>query len=870
MIVHNDARMRDGGHIIQETLDSVAPYITSWVIVDAGSDDGTQDLVRNHMARLGVPGGLYERPWRTAGEIYTEAINLAQSHGDFIWVVNTDEVLVGTPDFEQLSADAYALRCRNDDTTSWRTQLFRSGLRWRYEGVILESATCDDRYVTERLEGQYHLEAHQRGGRVRPKPARDVGLLATEVQRNPENLDAVLLLAESCFEKGNFADARRWYAQRIQMGSVSATEESFLLLYRLALSMHQTGEPWQDVQDAYLRAWELRPTRAEPLYAIACRYRQERQYDLGYQFAQRATAIPFPDEDKVIPDPSIYTWRSADEQAVCASWIGKQHEAFALCRSVLARSNLYDQDRLRVAANRDFGVPAMIEAASQYPDALVNSMIGGTRAADVTVTLVAGSNRSITEMSLNSFLNCCTDVSKVGRFVVVDAGLSSQDRQILHERYPFLEIVDRGAHDVHLGEIRALVDGRFWLHLGQGWQFFAPEALVTRLTAVLGAETLVVQVGVNFVDAGELNGQCALENAVRRTPQAGRYVLSDVVASGPAMFDTARLNLIGGVNSAAPEPIAELRRRAATAGLRTASLDEVLCIRSSAPAATSVTEVVAPTADSGPKIHRFCVTHTEPLIPQSWYDDCIALGEYQPDSVSHISQLDQFWHRARPLAFGAAGSYGLPAAIDKLANDADLIEIAMYRKKILLSPEGRPGSHPRSRELSVRECVEMTDLASPIMPPSDSGFLVSQPIYAEHGLMGLYAGYHPFQDLLDYTSIAIELGLLTHQSALEFFAGKVVIPGGTEFGIFPRSWLVSTLPKLEQVSREFLRRFGNRVKEYDVFQVRAVGFLSECLGSFLLVRHLMARYSNNIPADVFGYMTCVVEEGLSYYAGVAG
>jgi hypothetical protein len=39
------------------------------------------------------------------------------------------------------------------------------------------------------------------------------------------------------------------------------------------------------------------------------------------------------------------------------------------------------------------------------------------------------------------------------------------------------------------------------------------------------------------------------------------------------MFDTTRLDRAGGL-----DPIAELGQRAAAAGLRTASLDEVLCI----------------------------------------------------------------------------------------------------------------------------------------------------------------------------------------------------------------------------------------------------------------------------------------------------
>ena len=98
------------------------------------------------------------------------------------------------------------------------------------------------------------------------------------------------------------------------------------------------------------------------------------------------------------------------------------------------------------------------------------------------------------------------------------------------------------------------------MHLGGGWEFFAPERFIGRLTAVLAAEPEVFQVGINFGDAAKLTGVCAPESLARRTDEAGRYVLTDTAASGPAMFDTARLD------------------RAGQAGLRTATLDEVLCV----------------------------------------------------------------------------------------------------------------------------------------------------------------------------------------------------------------------------------------------------------------------------------------------------
>ena len=191
----------------------------------------------------------------------------------------------------------------------------------------------------------------------------------------------------------------------------------------------------RDVQDAYLRAWEFRPTRAEPLHAIAYRYRTDQRYRLGYLFAERAAEIPLPEEDTLFVGADVYAWRAVDEQAVCASWIGKHMEAFTLCRRLLAGRDIPDDDRKRIAGNRDFSAPAMIEAALSYPDVLAKSLIAGPRDSEVTVSLVAGPDRGATEQMLNSFLRSCVDVSRVGRFLVVNAGLSAEDRATLLERY---------------------------------------------------------------------------------------------------------------------------------------------------------------------------------------------------------------------------------------------------------------------------------------------------------------------------------------------------------------------------------------------------------------------------------------------------
>jgi hypothetical protein len=451
------------------------------------------------------------------------------------------------------------------------------------DGVTYETAARDDPRFDVRPEDHDHDADHQLRNRnlLRHKSEQECDQLLAKVECNPEDARSVLFLAQTYFQLGDIYLARKWYTRRVEMGGCD--EEVYYALLRLAESMQLLGEPWPDVEDAYLRAWYVRPTRAEPLLPIATEYRQSQRYRLGYLFAQRAVQIPIPEDDLLLPAEiaQVYAWRAADEQAVCASWIGKRAEAFALCRRLLARPDIPEPDRQRIAANRDFSVPAMIEAAAPYPEALVQSLTADPGKAEVTVSLIAGPDRQTTEQTINSFLTCCLDVSRVKRFLVLDTGLSAPDRKLLRKRYGFLEFPRRRSGDgpaAQFAQLHAKVNERFWLHLGEGWLFFAPENFITRLTAVLHAEPQVFQVGINCADADKLTGTSAAEQAIRRAPETGRYLLTEAMARGPAMFDVGRLNRVVGMQNCDPDPPAQRGRPAADAGLRTASLDEVLCI----------------------------------------------------------------------------------------------------------------------------------------------------------------------------------------------------------------------------------------------------------------------------------------------------
>lgn len=559
MIVRNEA------HVIHELFDSIADFIDTWVIVDTGSNDGTQDVIVSHMAKLGKPGELHERPWRHFGHNRSEAIALAQGKADYIWVMDADDLVVGDLDLSNLHADVYQMQIESPGVNYWRRQLFRDGLPWRYEGVVHEHAVCDEPVTEVRLHGDYTIQSRRIGGRnLDPeKYWRDIRLLLGELERDPNDTRSVFYIARSYNSLGDWTNTRDWYRRRVAMGGWE--EEVFYSLWRNATAMEMLDEPWPEVQDAYLKAWEFRPGRAEPLHDIAVWYRANGRYELGHLFAQRAAQIPEPAEDGLFVNREVYRFRAADEQAVCASWLDRPAEALELWGRLLGSAYLPDVDRPRIASNCDLMAETLCGSTSAYPVETISSLTAGQPDADVTVTVAAGADDEMTERTLNSFLNCCLDLSTVGRFLIVDEGLSESARARLAELYPFAAISPPQPPGAGVRALRGLIGGRLWLHLGAGWQFVAPARYVERLAAVLDSEPDVAAVGLNLCDVSSFSNAPAPKELECRSNRFGGHVLTASDLTGPQMIDTARAD----------------QTWSGEARLTTATLDEVFCVKPS-------------------------------------------------------------------------------------------------------------------------------------------------------------------------------------------------------------------------------------------------------------------------------------------------
>ena len=147
MIVKNESK------VIGRCLAAVKSLISYWVIVDTGSTDNTQDVIRQTLH--GIPGELHERPCKNFGHNRTEALRLAQGRADYTLIVDADEELVPAPHFQWplLTMDSYQLKTELLNLVYYRTQVLRSALEWRFEGVLHEYPACPGASSSGRIEG---------------------------------------------------------------------------------------------------------------------------------------------------------------------------------------------------------------------------------------------------------------------------------------------------------------------------------------------------------------------------------------------------------------------------------------------------------------------------------------------------------------------------------------------------------------------------------------------------------------------------------------------------------------------------------------------------------------------------------------------
>jgi glycosyltransferase involved in cell wall biosynthesis len=354
MIVKNEK------DVIVRCLESTLPLIDTWVIVDTGSTDGTQEIIQEFMKKKKVPGKLFERPWINFEHNRNEALDLGKKEGNYVLFIDADEFFVYEPGFKRpiLDKDFYYVSL---DASGWeysRVTLLNTSLDSKWAGVLHEALVLPPSATNSTLKHVKNVITHDGARSKDPqKFAKDAALLEEALKKEPNNTRYRFYLAQSYKDAGELELALTNYETRANMGGWD--QEVFFSYLQMALIQEALNKPSETIMDSYSKAIQARNTRVEPYYYMAEHLRKKEDYKTAYLIAKVAASMPKSD-DVLFVHKWIHDYGAKLEMSINAYWVGNYEECLEICQELLGRNDLPDNVRTCVLHNQAWAVGRLV------------------------------------------------------------------------------------------------------------------------------------------------------------------------------------------------------------------------------------------------------------------------------------------------------------------------------------------------------------------------------------------------------------------------------------------------------------------------------------------------------------------------------
>lgn len=328
-------------------LQSVAPYLDYYAILDTGSTDGTPELIKKFFDERGIPGIVGHGEFKNFSQARNDALQLARDNykGDgYFLLVDADMELVAERILPVLNLPAYALLQRAGGLAYYNARMVHPKAAAEYLGSTHEYLSVEP---VGQLTEWYFID-HATGSNRKDKLTRDYALLSEEHKENPKKPRPIFYLAQTLKEMGKHKAAMQKYHEHRTVADWD--EEKWFSLYAIAQIKAELKET-----DDYVRTLEAaineRPQRPEPYYDLAKHYRVTDRPVLSWMYADAGSKLP-PCGDLLFLDTNPATWGFTDEKAITGFYQPHTRmEAFRCCNKLALQKECPQPSREQARSN---------------------------------------------------------------------------------------------------------------------------------------------------------------------------------------------------------------------------------------------------------------------------------------------------------------------------------------------------------------------------------------------------------------------------------------------------------------------------------------------------------------------------------------
>ncbi len=356
MIVKNEEK------VIKKALDSVAPLVDYYLIVDTGSTDNTKKIIEETMKGHDIPGKVIDHKWKNFADARNRALKEIEGHTDWVFWLDSDETLEIGEKFnkEQLfkelkgfeSADSeviYGLskytRCQwliNDGTLKWTGAVHEIPSVTREGGMVSNITTHVSTSGASWGDGSKET--------VKKKYEEHARLLLDYVKED-DNPRWVFYLAQSYRDADMLEEAIVWYRKRVELEGYWEERYYSQLMVGVLLARLNASKDERLVE--LQKCAMLDPYRADHFLEMMIIYQSQKNWPMAYAVGNYAiehcSANPFP-KSRLFLNPAVWELGLVDIHSITVSYLGKIYELKRMVKFLEERIDSYP-DRERIERN---------------------------------------------------------------------------------------------------------------------------------------------------------------------------------------------------------------------------------------------------------------------------------------------------------------------------------------------------------------------------------------------------------------------------------------------------------------------------------------------------------------------------------------
>ncbi len=313
----------------------------AYILYDTGSTDGTDTMAKKFFEDHGIKHHvIVQEEFINFAASRNRALEVARDtypDSTFILFPDAEWYLHGLDDLVSFCREKitdyetgvvpppyYRIRMSRACYISLTPRLILTADDVEFEGVVHE---CPTKYSGLNVPTTVHFDlglSKFGADKSCNRWYRDRNLLLKDLQENPSNARTVLYLGLTEKWLGHNHISYIYLKRRLDMPTFP--QEDYYALYNLAELTEQLSHEdpahysWDEALTYYMKAYNMRPHRAEPLVRLADHYLRQDQHAVSYLFARRASELPLPAiEEEMLPvlseDYSYYRWEILSRSA---------------------------------------------------------------------------------------------------------------------------------------------------------------------------------------------------------------------------------------------------------------------------------------------------------------------------------------------------------------------------------------------------------------------------------------------------------------------------------------------------------------------------------------------------------------------------